>query len=153
MSGLSTTLAQEKPVLQLTDIFGENSPALISAWEVRRFEKGDRLWQIGDPAEFVGLILQGEVALKKGLPSYGRPIIIEMIWEGEFFGQGCFEPEKCREMLAEVMQPGVLAMLTLERYEQLLASDPIAVTQLQQRIIRSVGRRLNRMANRLTRLF
>lgn len=153
MSGPSATSNQEKPMIQLTDIFGPDSASLTDAWEIRQFEKGDLLWQIGDAAEFVGLVLGGEVALKKGLPSYGRPIIIEMLWEGEFFGQGCFEPGNRREMLAEVMQPCQLAMLTTERYAQLLESDPAAVNLLQQKIILSVSRRLNRMASRLTRLF
>jgi len=153
MPGHPEKESQEKAVLQLTDVFGPDAHALTATWEIRRFEKGEVLWRIGDAAEFLGLILQGEVALKKGLPSYGRPIIIEMLWEGEFFGQGCFEPDNRREMLAEVMQPCELAMLSLERYAMLLANDPNAVTLLQQKIIRSVSRRLNRMANRLTRLF
>ena len=145
----------------MSDVTGEDVRDIISAElsrlgaavEVVTYPKGSILWQIGDPADFVGLIVHGEVALKKALPMYGKPIILEMLWDRDFLGECVFRDEGRRETLAEAMQPCQLAILRRATLERLKEDDPQSLNGLLQTILLSVSRRLTRMSNRLTRLF
>jgi len=137
----------------LEELLSEELHPLLEAFEIVDYPKGAVLWKLGDSADFIGLILQGEIALKKTLPTYGKPIIIEMLWEHEFLGECALGAEARRETIAEVVQPCRLALLRRETLERLKGSDLASVNALLQKILHSVSRRLTRMSNRLTRLF
>jgi len=137
----------------LKELLSEELYPLLDSFEVVDYPKGAVLWQIGDPGDFIGLIIQGEVALKKALPTYGKPIIIEMLWEQEFLGECALNAEAKRETIAEAMQPCRLAVLRRETLDRLKDSDLKSVNALLQKMLFSVSRRLTRMSNRLTRLF
>jgi len=137
----------------LEELLSEELHPLLAAFEIIDYPKGAVLWRIGDPADFVGLVIQGEIALKKNLPTYGKPIIIEMVWEHDFLGECALGPGARRETQAEVVQPCQLAVLRRDALDRLKDRDLESVNALLQKILHSVSRRLTRMSNRLTRLF
>ena len=146
-------LADDTTKAMLCELLSDELLSLVDCFEIRDFPKGTVLWRIGDPADFLGLIVQGEVALKKNLPAYGKSIIIEMLWEHEFLGECTLNPSACRETTAEIMQPCRLAILTKATLNELRHKDMASLNILLQKVLTSVGRRLTRMSNRLTRLF
>jgi CRP-like cAMP-binding protein len=113
---------------------------------VERIDSGTRLLGTGDPAEFIGIIEQGEVELshRAGL----RRVVLQILRDGDLLGDVPFFCRLPAPFTARALTEVMLIRLDRPSLDRLLAARPA----LAQRFLYSLASRLDRMQQRLLQL-
>lgn len=113
---------------------------------VERVEAGTRLLAAGGPADFIGIIEQGEVELshRTGL----RRVVLQILRDGDLLGDVPFFCQLPAPFTARALTDVMLIRLDRPSVDRLLAARPA----LAQRFLYSLASRLDRMQQRLLQL-
>lgn len=120
-------------VLLGTYLFQDLTPAevepLARSAEVRRFGRGERIFDVGDPADHLYVVLSGE-ARDSILTDDGDEYMYAMWGPGMVVGEpGFFAAEKTRVMAFIAVQPTTVLMLAYDQVLPFLARHPAAMSR------------------------
>jgi CRP-like cAMP-binding protein len=91
---------------------------------LERYERDQRIFVQGDPAETVGYIRKG--ALKaKTISDHGKEAIVGIFRQGQFFGEAALGPAKLRATTIIALEDCLVTLITRDRMVSLLGSEPV----------------------------
>jgi glutaminase len=99
----------------------------------RRFEAGERIFAVGDPADAGLLLLEGEITLEIEID--GSPRRLSTLTPGHSFGEFAFADASARPVGARAETDGECLMLTLGAFEQLGERDPALQAALLRNLL------------------
>jgi len=118
---------------------------LASTCEVRRFRKGETIFEEGQPAQAVWIVKRGWVALAKSAPHGGRATIFAMTPAEPLCGISAFE-HGAYSATAIASTDTQLVKIPAEAFSRLLDRSP----QLARQVLAICCRRIRRMAEAIS---
>lgn len=103
----------------------------------KRFGKDDYIFFEGDPASWLGVVLEGRVKVIKHSGT-GKDVVLDLIAPGEMLGEVAAFDGEPYPATAQAMEPTVVAAIHQDDYLRLLKQHPA----LALRVIEELGRRL-----------
>jgi CRP-like cAMP-binding protein len=103
----------------------------------KRFGKDDYIFFEGDPASWLGVVLEGRVKMIKHSEG-GKDVVLGVISPGEMLGEVAAFNGKPYPATAQAMEPTVVASIHRDEYLRLLKQYPT----LALRVIEELGHRL-----------
>ena len=103
----------------------------------KRFGKDDYIFFEGDPASWLGIVLEGRVKMIKHSEA-GKDVVLNLIAPGEMLGEVAAFNGEPYPATAQAMEPTVMASIHQDDYLRLLKQYPA----LALRVIEEQGRRL-----------
>ena len=114
--------------------------------ELRMLNPGDRLFQVGDPANLVAILLEGQCLVLRGHRPDGQLRMVARVRAGEPIGDVAFSADHSRraEVRAED-QPVQLLVFPAERFENLLQTSP----EFSRSLLRQLALRIEDLYSQL----
>ena len=88
------------------------------------FQKGDTVFEQGDPADAVFFVQQGKLKLTV-LSAQGRQAVIALLAPGDFFGEGCLAGQPVRMATAVAMTDCSIVRLAKRSMIRAVHRDPV----------------------------
>jgi CRP/FNR family cyclic AMP-dependent transcriptional regulator len=111
----------------------------------KEFSKGDNIYFIGDPSDYVYLIKQGRVKISSYAED-GKEIVKAILNAGEVFGEMAIAGEEKRNDFAQALDTDtVICPLTIRDMKNLMEDDQ----ELSFRIFKLIGIRMRKLERRL----
>jgi CRP-like cAMP-binding protein len=107
-----------------------------------RYEPGDVLLQEGEPADDLGIVLTGRIALRLRVPERGSVTILT-VEPGDLVGWSAIVPPHRSTSSAIALVPSEVLTFAGEPLRAALATDPILAAAVYPRVLRAVARRLD----------
>lgn len=120
--------------------------ALAALGTVRSYAKNIILLQEGDRTDQIYIVLSGRLKVFLA-DSDGKEIIVDMLGEGQFFGEMALEGDP-RSASVMTMDPSRVSIVERNQFKQFLASNPDASFELILMLIRR-ARNLTRLVGSL----
>ncbi|KFE59532.1 family 2B encapsulin nanocompartment shell protein [Hyalangium minutum] len=112
------------PLLRGLDSEALTLDALARQFVQREFKTGDLIVEAGKPAEHVFLLAHGK-ANKLGTGKYGDPIILEVLGDGDHFGdQAVVESNDVWPFTVKALTPCTVMLLPQQAFETLIRQSP-----------------------------
>ncbi|MDP2681473.1 MAG: Crp/Fnr family transcriptional regulator [Deltaproteobacteria bacterium] len=122
---------------------GKNRGEIASKLTEMNVKKNDFVYNAGDKAKTVYVVKEGRVKIIRYSPD-GRELIIDILEQGDIFGELAMAGEKERETDAVAMEDSFICAMQRGDFEDLLGQMP----GLSLSIIKWMGLRLRRVENR-----
>lgn len=124
--------------------------SLLPYLTLRTFAAGEVLMQDGDPADFMGFLLTGKLAVKRETTFRGKYILVAVIEQGGLVGELAVVEKGRRNATVEAMEEGRLLVFPFEAMARLLVENNALGVKLLKRVIHVLGHRLRRASERLS---
>ena len=124
------TLAEHRLTRGLTP---DQLAALEAAVVPRRFERGERLFAVGDPADAAFLLLEGEVTLEVEIDDTRRRL--STLTPGFSFGEFAFADASARPVNVSAETDGECVVLTLDAFESIGVHTPALQAALLRNLL------------------
>jgi cAMP-dependent protein kinase regulator len=141
---------------ELNDIFSflsaDEMGGLFAYLEFREWQSAEVVMRIGDPADFMGFLVEGKLAVKMEGIFPGKLILVAVLERGSLVGETSVVGGGCRHATVIATEKSHLLILSREKMELLLAQAPALGLKFFRRIIRVLGCRLGKASDRLSQL-
>jgi len=108
------------------------------------YQKGEFLFMQGDPAETIFLITAGRVKLCK-VSDEGKEIVLGFLTPHDLLGEEILFADSVRSLSAQALEPTRVCACFKSDFEALVAQS----SDISVKVIRTLGEKLNRMAEQL----
>lgn len=125
----------------------EDRERIASVARVRRYDRGERVFDEGDPSEFFYVVVTGLIKVFKQAPN-GSDIILEMFGPGGPLGAVAAYESRPYPASAAAMEPSECLLIPRQAFFQLLEQHPLLVRGL----LGSLSLRLVQLTTRLAEL-
>ncbi len=146
-----TTLTSKTTFLEKHDLFGvltDAERALVAEHSRSlRVAKHQFAYFVGDPVAQLFVLQRGLVKCSR-YAGNGREVIMDIVREGETFGEAALVNTRHREDTATALDDCLLSSIRLEVLHALMAQNP----SFSLRMVTLLGQRLQRLQRRLERL-
>lgn len=140
-------LAQSFP--KLTD---EECTIFATYFNVQTFSHDAHVMDQGDVGNFMGIVLDGKLAIKKETVFPGKFVLIAILERGAMVGEIAMAEDTIRTASVLVMEECSLLVLAGDRVADLFKEHPELGVKVLQRILKVVGGRLQLASARLAQL-
>lgn len=141
---------------ELDDIFPFLSAAemgeLLAHLELREWQPGEPVMESGAPADFMGFLVEGKLAVKMEGVFPGKFILLALLERGSLVGEIAVVAGGHRHATVVATEKSHLLILTRENLEKLLGQAPALGLKIFRWIIHVLGHRLGKASDRLSRL-
>jgi len=141
---------------ELNDIFPflsvEEMGLLFVYLELREWQAGEIVLKKGDPADFMGFLVVGKLAVKMEAIFPGRFILVAVLERGSMLGELSVVEGGNRYATVVATENSHLLILSRKNMELMLGQAPALGLKIFQRIISVLGHRLGEASGRLARL-
>lgn len=141
--------AQELTVI-LPFLSLQEMESLLPYLTLRAFAAGEILMQAGDPADFMGFLIAGKLAVKKETTFRGKYILVAVIEQGGLVGELAAVEKSQRKATVVAMEESRLLVLPFDAMTRLLLEKNALGVKLLKRIIHVLGHRLRQASERLS---
>lgn len=131
----------------------EDLPELSGYFTCGRVRAGEALWKEGDEGEFEAFIVSGKVEVTKGTEFPGRQVVVGVYSPGAIVGELCIMEGRPRAVTAVALEDTSLLLLSREKFENLLTSNPPLAVKLLRGMLLAVSIRLRKSFERLAAVF
>ena len=132
----------------LADLSGPEQRALAAHLLLRRFAKGETIFREGEPGEWMGLLVEGEIAIRKEADArVTRTVAVEA--RSRAIGEMALLDGEPRSATCLASRPATLLVLTREQFRRLAKSRPALALEVMMRVARTLSRRLRLTSGRL----
>lgn len=126
--------------------------ALCDYLDLRKLSDGDALMEENQEGDFMGFLVNGRLAVKKETRFPGKYILLAILDPGTMVGELSIM-ECCRRNATVVAMEGAeLLILTRERLNAILETEPALGAKILKRIIQVLSIRLQKADDRLANL-
>ncbi len=147
MDGVEKVLNQSFPKLTC-----EECQVFAAYFEVQQFSHDVHVMDQGDVGDFMGIVLDGKLAIKKETVFPGKFVLIAILERGAMVGEVAMAENTIRTASVVVMEACSLLVLSNSRVADLFAEHPKIGVKVLQRIVKVVGGRLQLASARLAQL-
>jgi len=140
-------LAQSFPLLAK-----EECEELSAYFELQQFRCDSHVMDQGDIGNFMGIVLEGKLAIKKETVFPGKFVLIAILERGALVGEIAMAEETIRIASVIAMEDTSLLVLSYDRASDLFKDNPLVGIKLLKRILKVVGGRLQLASARLAQL-
>ena len=141
---------------ELHDIFSflsaEEIAELFAYLEWKEWQSGETVMTRGEPADFMGFLVDGKLAVKMDATFPGKFILVAVLERGSLVGEIFVVEGESRQATVVATEKSHLLILSRERMELMLRQAPALGVKLLRRIIHVLGHRLGKASDRLSRL-
>jgi CRP-like cAMP-binding protein len=117
-----------------------------------RYEPGDVLLREGEPADNLGIVMAGRIALRLRIPERGSVTILT-VEPGDLVGWSAIVPPHRSTSSAIALVPSDVLTFAGEPLRAALETDPVLAASFYPRVLRAVARRLDGTRLQLLDLF
>lgn len=125
----------------------EDRERIAAVAQVRAYERGDRVFEEGDPSDFFFVVIAGRIKVYKHAPN-GNDIILEMFGPGGPLGAVAAYEARPYPASAAAIEPSTCLLIPRQAFFQLLEQHPTLVRGL----LGSLSLRLVELTTRLAEL-
>ncbi len=144
----------------VNDIFAQSFPQLTSKechelcsyFKLQQFAKDTLVMNQGDIGDFMGIVIDGKLAIKKETVFPGKFILIALLEKGAMVGEIAMAEETVRTASVVAMEESSLLVLSHDRAAELFADNAFLGIKMLKRILKVVGGRLQLASARLAQL-
>ncbi len=123
-------------------------------FDLLQFKKGETVFNEGDKGDYVGVIMQGHLEVKKQTDFKGRQVIIAALKEGSFVGEMSLVNEKePRSATVSASEDSELIALTRASMNSLIEQHPSIGAKILQGLNQVLAIRLRKAVERLASIF
>lgn len=130
----------------------EEQQALLACFVVQRFPQDAHIMDQGDLGDFMAIVLEGKLAIRKETVLPGKFTLIAILERGAMVGEVALAEETVRTASVIAMEECALLVLSRERALELFADHPVLGVKILKRILKVVGGRLQLASARLAQL-
>lgn len=120
--------------------------------EKRHYAPGMVLWKQGDPAEFMGFLLEGRLVIKREGRFQGKNIILATLEKGSLFGEMASVISLRHTITLSVLEETEAYILTFVSAQRLFREEPVLSVKLLKKIVAVCGLRLQHTGARLAEI-
>lgn len=120
--------------------------------ELQKFPKDATLMSQGDTGDFMGIVLDGRLAIKKETAFPGKFVLIAILEKGAMVGEVAIADETIRTASVVAMEDSSLLVLANKNADILFREKPAIAVKMLRRILKVVGGRLQLASARLAQL-
>lgn len=131
----------------------EDLDEVAGFFECRQVAAGQRLWQEGDPGNYVAFIVAGRVEVSKETEFKGKNVVVGVYSQGTIVGELSILDGSPRAETALALDHVDLVMLTVDSFNRLLKEHPQLGARLLKGMLLTVSRRLKKSFERLAAIF
>lgn len=113
------------------------------------FPRDRVVMQEGDPGGFMGFLVKGKMAIRKETSFDGKYILIAILEKGSIFGEISVVEPNPRTATVSALEECHALILSHENAQEVISAHPELGVKLLSKILRIVGRRLQRSAARI----
>ncbi len=106
----------------------------------------------GESGDFMGFLVSGKLGVKKETSFTGKYVLLAILERGAMFGEIAIAEKNKRTANVVSMEECRLLVLNRSMADRLLAEEPVLGTLLLKQIVHVVGRRLQKISERLASL-
>ncbi|MBU4260302.1 MAG: cyclic nucleotide-binding domain-containing protein [Proteobacteria bacterium] len=125
---------------------------LICYLELRRYAQGAIVWQQSDPLEFMGLLVEGKLVIKREGRFPGKNIILAILEKGSLFGEMAVAASHPHSVTISAVEETQAYVLSFDNAQNLFQKEPALSIKLLKKIIVVCGLRLQHTGSRLAEL-
>jgi CRP/FNR family cyclic AMP-dependent transcriptional regulator len=114
--------------------------------------QGVVLVRAGEPADALGVIVTGRIAIRPSVPG-SEPRTILTLEDGDLFGWSTVLPGSKATSSAVTLAPTRVVLLPRDRLARALEADPVLAAVIYERVLRAVARRLQSTRMQLLDLY
>lgn len=115
-------------LLAATDFFANATPQLLAALAANGHERplvrGDILFNEGDPAEALYLVISGRLAIAIANPIDHRETVVSLMEPGDLFGEMSMLDDGARSAMARALEPSVVLAIPYTAVLDVLRQNP-----------------------------
>ena len=141
---------------ELNDIFSflsaEEMGELRAYLEFREYQPAETVMKSGDPADFMGFLVEGRLAVKMEGIFPGKFILLALLERGSVVGEISVVAGGHHHATVVATEKSHLLILSQENMELLLSQAPALGLKICRRIIHVLGHRLGKASDRLANL-
>ncbi len=132
----------------VADLDGPELRALAAHLLLRRFAGGATVFREGEPGDWMGLLVEGEISIRKEADArVMRTVAVES--RSRAIGEMALIDGEPRSATCVATRPATLLVLTRERFRRLSAARPALALEVMTRVARTLSRRLRQTSGRL----
>jgi CRP-like cAMP-binding protein len=120
--------------------------ALASACELISMPKGAAVCREGDPGDAMFVVKSGVLDVSRSLS--GKPVHINLLSEGEFFGEMALIDGSPRSADVTVLEDAVLVKLPAPEFRKLKAQHPASALKVAEVLLKQLSFRIRRTTTR-----
>lgn len=132
---------------------GDDIAELSGFFDCRQVDAGETLWREGDPCEYLALIVEGKVEIKKTTEFEGKEVVLGVYSSGTIAGEICILDGSPRAVSAVALEDTSLLTLSRTNFETLTREHPDRSVRLLKGILLAVSVRLRKSFERLAAIF
>jgi CRP/FNR family transcriptional regulator, cyclic AMP receptor protein len=140
----------------LNDIFSflsaEEMGELFGYLELRECQLGELVMQGGDPANFMGFLVEGRLAVKMEGVFPGKFILVAVLERGSLVGENSVVEGGRRHATVVATEKSHLLLLSQKNMNLIQSRSPALGLKILRRIIQVLGHRLYKASDRISRL-
>ena len=125
---------------------------LFAYLELREWQAGEIVLKKGEPADFMGFLVVGKLAVKMEAIFPGRFILVAVLERGSMLGELSVVEGGGRYATVVATENSHLLIISRKNMELMLGQAPALGLKIFQRIISVLGHRLGEASGRLARL-
>jgi len=145
--GLGTSAEGEKSVFNF--LSDEDLRNLSAFFESKNIPAGETLWKEEDPFDYIAFIVSGKVEIKKETEFGDMNVIMGIYSKGAL----CILDDSLRKVTAVALEDVSLAIITQEKLDKLIDTNPGLGAKLLKGMLLTVSARLRKSFDRLTVFF
>lgn len=141
---------------ELNDIFSfltaDEMREFFPFLEFREWQSAEVVMKSGDPADFMGFLVEGKLAVKMEAIFPGKYILVAVLERGGLVGEVSVVEGGRRHATVVATENSHLLVLSREKMEMMLKQSPALGLKILRHIIHVLGHRLSKASDRLARL-
>ncbi len=130
----------------------EEQQTLLACFVVQRFPQDAHIMDQNDLGDFMAIVLDGKLAIRKETVLPGKFTLIAILEKGAMVGEVALAEETVRTASVISMEECSLLVLSRERALELFEDQPVLGVKVLKRILKVVGGRLQLASARLAQL-
>jgi CRP/FNR family transcriptional regulator, cyclic AMP receptor protein len=145
--GLGTSAEGEKSVFNF--LSDEDLQNLSAFFESKDIPAGETLWKEEDPFDYIAFIVSGKVEIKKEMEFGGTNVIMGIYSKGAL----CILDDSLRKVTAVALEDVSLAIITQEKLDKLIDTNPGLGAKLLKSMLLTVSDRLRKSFDPIVAFF
>jgi CRP/FNR family transcriptional regulator, cyclic AMP receptor protein len=144
---LGTSAEGEKSVFNF--LGNEDLENLSAFFESKNIPAGETLWKKEDPFDYIAFIVSGKVEIKKEMEFGDMNVIMGIYSRGAL----CILDDSLRKVTAVALEDVSLAIITQEKLDKLIDTNPGLGAKLLKSMLLTVSDRLRKSFDRIVAFF
>lgn len=129
--------------------FGQLADTLKNEVVLRRIAAGENLFQPGEPADSLYLLLGGILAVRKNIGIGDRTQVVALLNSGTVVGEGALLDDTVRGTIVSAVEDVTVACFSQDTLKELESEYPAVYIHMMKKVVAVISMRLRKNSERL----